>query len=270
MTRSLRAVTAILAGIWFAGLAGSALAAPCGGDFSTWLAAFKKEAAAGGISPGVLNAALAGVTPSQAILKLDRKQGYFKQSFETYRSKRVTPAHIQAGKARLKQYAGLLSRLEQTYGVPGPVLVAIWGLETGFGGGTGNTPAIRSLVTLAHDCRRSAFFTNELMSALQIIQRGDLSVATMKGGWAGEIGQTQFMPSSYVRYAVDSDGDGRRDLIHSSADALASTANYLKGKGWHAGAPWGEGSANFQVLHEWNKADVYCRTIVYFAELLQH
>ena len=112
--------------------------------------------------------------------------------------------------------------------MPAPILVAIWGLETGFGGGTGNTPAIRSLVTLAHDCRRSAFFTNELMAALEIVQRGDLTPAAMKGGWAGEIGQTQFLPSSYVKYGIDYDGNGRVDLIHSWADALASTANYLR------------------------------------------
>jgi lytic murein transglycosylase len=251
----------------FAG--GPALAAKCGGDFGTWLAAFDKEALAAGISQGTLNLALSGVTPSAAILKLDRNQHYFKQSFETYRAKRVTAAHLRIGREHLKRSAAFFAKLEKRFGVPAPILVAIWGLETGFGGGTGNTPAIRSLVTLAHDCRRSDFFTNELMAALQIVQRGDLSPAAMKGGWAGELGQTQFMPSSYVKYGIDGDGNGRVDLIHSSTDALASTANYLKGYGWQAGAPWGEGTANFQVLHKWNKADVYCRTIVWFAQQIQ-
>jgi len=259
---------ALCGGLWLA-LCGTALAAKCDGDFGTWLAAFEKQAAAAGISQGTLNAALSGVTPSAAIINLDRKQGYFKQSFESYRAKRVTAAHLRIGKEHLKRSAAFFAAMEKRYGVPGPILVAIWGLETGFGGGTGNVPAIRSLVTLAHDCRRSDFFTNELMAALQIVQRGDVAPAAMKGGWAGELGQTQFMPSSYIKYGVDYDGDGRRDLIHSSFDALASTANYLKGYGWKAGAPWGEGTANFQVLHQWNKADVYCRTIVWFAEQIQ-
>ena len=262
-------LVALGAALWLASLSGPALAAKCGGDFGTWLAAFKREAAAGGISQGTLNAALAGVTPSAAILKLDRNQRYFKQSFESYRSKRVTATHIRMAKERLKSRAGFFAGLEKRFGVPAPILVAIWGLETGFGGGTGNTPAIRSLATLAHDCRRSAFFTNELIAALEIVQHGDLTPAAMKGGWAGEIGQTQFLPSSYVKFAIDYDGNGRRDLIHSSADALASTANYLRGHGWRAGAPWGEGTANFQVLHTWNKADVYCRTIVWFAEQIR-
>ncbi len=262
-------VAALSAALFLSGASGTALAAKCGGDFGTWLAAFKQEALADGISQGTLNAALSGVTPSAAILKLDRKQGYFKQSFEKYRAKRVTAAHIRIGKEHLKRSAAFFAGLEKRFGVPAPILVAIWGLETGFGGGTGNTPAIRSLATLAHDCRRSAFFANELMAALRIVQRGDLKPSAMKGGWAGELGQTQFLPSSYVKFGIDYDGNGRVDLIHSKSDALGSTANYLKGHGWHAGAPWGEGTANFQVLHTWNKADVYCRTIVWFAQQIR-
>ena len=170
---------------------------------------------------------------------------------------------------RLKLQANLFKRIEERFGVPGPVLVAIWGLETGFGGGTGNTPAIRSLATLAHDCRRSDFFQNELIAALKIVARGDLSVAAMKGGWAGELGQTQFLPSSYVKYAVDFDGDGRRDLVHSVPDVLASTANYLKGYGWQRGQRWNEGDPNFEAIRGWNKAMVYAKTIAAFAERLE-
>ncbi len=260
----------VLAGFALLAISGGspAFAAACGGDFSTWLANFKKEAAGAGISQGTLASALGGLTPDAAILKLDRKQGYFKQSFESYRAKRVPPGKVQAGLAKLKANAGFFKRLEQRFGVPGPILVAIWGLETGFGAGSGNTPSIRSLATLAHDCRRSDFFKNELMSALQIVDRGDLTAAAMKGGWAGELGQTQFLPSSYVKYAVDYDGDGRRDLIHSFPDALGSTANYLKGYGWQAGKPWDEGTPNYGVLTGWNKAEVYRRTIAYFAKLL--
>ncbi len=262
-------LAALGAALFVFGSSGTASAAQCGGDFGTWLAGFEKQALAAGISQGTLNLALSGITPSAAILKLDRRQGYFKQSFEKYRARRVTAAHIRIGKEHLKRSAAFFAKLEKRFGVPAPILVAIWGLETGFGGGTGNTPAIRSLVTLAHDCRRSDFFTNELMAALRIVQRGDLKPAAMRGGWAGELGQTQFMPSSYIKYGIDYDGNGRVDLIHSSTDALASTANYLKGYGWQAGAPWGEGTANFQVLHKWNKADVYCRTIVWFARQIE-
>ena len=247
------------------GGAAGASAATCGGDFNVWLAAFRTEAAAAGISADTLNAALSGLQPDAAILALDRKQGYFKQSFETYRAKRVTPAHLRIGRERMKLQASFFKQLEDRFGVPGPVLLAIWGLETGFGGGSGNTPTIRSLATLAHDCRRSDFFRNELLAALQIVARGDLTPGAMRGGWAGELGQTQFLPSSYVKFAVDDDGDGRRDLIHSSADALASTANYLKSYGWKAGQPWDEGTANFAVLTSWNKAEVYRKTIAWFA-----
>jgi lytic murein transglycosylase len=250
----------------------AATAAPvaCGGDFDAWLQGFEAKAQAAGISARTVSESLSGVTPDPAILALDRKQGYFKQSFEKFRDKRVGPGKIDLGRAQLRDNAGMFRQIEAKFGVPAEIVVAIWGLETGFGAGSGATPSIRSLVTLAHDCRRSDFFSNELMAALKIVDRGDLSPAQMRGGWAGELGQTQFMPSSYIKFAVDFDGNGRADLIHSSADALASTANYLKGYGWKAGQPWGEGTENFTVLHQWNKADVYCRTIVWFAQQLEH
>jgi lytic murein transglycosylase len=245
-----------------------AAAAACDSDFNTWVADFKAEADAAGVSKSA-QGALDGLTPDPAIIKLDHNQRYFKQSFETYRAKRVPPGKIASGIQKLRANEGFFKRLEQKFGVPGPVLVAIWGLETGFGAGSGNVPTIRSLVTLAHDCRRSDFFKNELINALKIIQHGDLTSASMKGGWAGELGQTQFLPSSYVKFAVDGDGDGHRDLIHSWPDALASTANYLKGYGWQAGKPWDEGSANFGVLTGWNKAEVYRKTIAWFATQMQ-
>jgi membrane-bound lytic murein transglycosylase B len=128
---------------------------------------------------------------------------------------------------------------------------------------------MRALATLAYDCRRSEKFTQELMDALRIVQRGDMSPSQMRGAWAGEIGQTQFMPSSYLLYAVDFNGDGSRDLIHDTADVLASTANFLHGKGWRAGAGWDEGQPNFAVLLEWNKARVYSKTIALFADKLR-
>jgi membrane-bound lytic murein transglycosylase B len=145
--------------------------------------------------------------------------------------------------------------------------MAIWGLETNYARGTGGSRSIfRSLATLAYDCRRSAFFENELTNALRIVQRGDKSVGQMRGGWAGEIGPMQFLPSSYVKHSVDFDGDGRRDLFNSVPDMLASTANFLKNNGWRAGQPWGPGTANYNAIREWNKAEVYQRTIAVMSQ----
>jgi len=246
-----------------------AQAAPCGGNFNAWLQGFGQEAAAQGVSQRTIDSALAGVSPNPQVLSLDRNQHHtFKKSFEQFAATRVTPFAIKKGKSMLARYGSVLARIEQQFGVPGPVLVAIWGLESGFGSFTGNLSAVRSLATLAHDCRRSEKFTEELIAALKIIDRGDLSLAEMRGAWAGELGQTQFLPSSYLKFAVDFDGNGKRDLIRSAPDVLASTANYLKGYGWRKGEPWGEGSANFRVLLEWNKSQVYSQTVAYFATKL--
>jgi lytic murein transglycosylase len=168
----------------------------------------------------------------------------------------------------LQQYGAVFASIEKQYGVPGPVIVAIWGLETDFGANSGKVPTIRALASLAYDCRRPDKFRGELLAALKIVERGDMSPADMRGAWAGEIGQTQVLPSSYLKYAVDYDGNGRRDLIRSVPDVLASTANYLKGYGWQRGQPWGEGTANFQVLLQWNASQVYTKTVAYFAEQL--
>jgi lytic murein transglycosylase len=246
---------------------GSALAAACGGDFHAFLDSFAREAAAQRVPGQVINAAFTGLTPDARVVQLDRRQGHFKQSFEQFGPPRVR-ARLAKGRRLMAQHAGLLGRIEQQFGVPGPVLIAIWGLETDFGAGTGKHPVIRAVATLAHDCRRTQMFQRELMAALQIVARGDLSVGQMRGAWAGEIGQTQFLPSSYLRFAVDFDGNGRRDLIRSVPDVLASTANYLRGYGWQRGGSWQEGSHNFNVLREWNRAEVYRRTIALFASEL--
>jgi lytic murein transglycosylase len=168
----------------------------------------------------------------------------------------------------MKQYGSVLGRIEQSYGVPGEVLVAIWGLETDFGVNIGKFQTLRSLATLAYDCRRAETFRSELMDALRIVERGDLAPAEMRGAWAGEIGQTQFMPSSYLKYAVDFDANGRRDLLHSAPDVLASTANYLAGHGWQRGKGWEPGGANFAAIQEWNKSEIYAKTIAAFASQL--
>jgi lytic murein transglycosylase len=246
-----------------------AQAAPCGGNFNAWLQDFGQEAAAQGVSQRTIDSALAGLSPNPQVLSLDRNQHHtFGQSFERFSAKRVTAYSVQRGQSLMKRYGSVLNRIEQQFGVPGPVLVSIWGLESGFGSFTGTLSAVRSLATLAHDCRRSEKFTEELIAALKIIDRGDLSLAEMHGAWAGELGQTQFLPSSYLKFAVDFDGNGKRDLIRSAPDVLASTANYLKGYGWRKGEPWGEGSANFRVLLEWNKSQVYSQTVAYFATKL--
>jgi len=243
-------------------------AASCGtGSFASWLDDFKSEAAAKGISQTAIAAGLSGVTPDQAVLSRDRSQRVFSQSFEEF-SGRMVPPRLTRGANMLKQYGSLLGRIEQSYGVPGEVVVAIWGLETDFGVNTGKFPTIRSLATLAYDCRRAETFRSELMDALRIVERGDLSPSDMRGAWAGEIGQTQFMPSSYLKYAVDFDGNGRRDLLRSAPDVLASTANYLASYGWKRGKDWEPGSANFAVIQQWNKSEVYARTVGYFASQL--
>jgi lytic murein transglycosylase len=242
-------------------------AAPCGGDFGAWLEAFEQEAAAQGVSERTIQSALSGVTYDPTIIARDHAQGVFRQSFEQF-SGRMVPPRLGRARKLLAKYSAIFERIEQQFGVPGPVIVAIWGLETDFGADDGKFPTIRALATLAYDCRRPDKFRGELLAALRIVERGDMAPSEMRGAWAGEIGQTQFLPSSYLKYAVDYDGNGRRDLIHSVPDALASTANYLKGYGWQRGQPWGEGTANFQVLLQWNASQVYTRTVAYFAEQL--
>jgi lytic murein transglycosylase len=242
------------------------LAAQCGGDFDAFLNTFRGEAAAQGVPARAL-ATLDGLTPDPKVISLDRRQGVFKQSFEQFANHRIAE-HLAKGQRMMQTHAALLRRIEQQFGVPGSIVIAIWGLETGFGVDNGKTPVIRSLATLAHDCRRTAMFQGELLAALEIIARGDLSPAEMRGAWAGELGQAQFLPSNYVKFAVDFDGNGRRDLNHSVPDVLASIANLLKSFGWTAGGGYREGSANFSVLAAWNKATIYQRTIAAFAERL--
>ena len=216
-------------------------AATCGsGNFQAWLDDFKTEATAKGIAPAAIASSLNGVTLDQSVLTRDHSQQVFAQSFEQF-SGRMVPPRLTRGASMLKQYGSVISRIEQSYGVPGEVLVAIWGLETDYGVNIGKFPTFRSLVTLAYDCRRAEMFRAELMDALRIVARGDLTAAEMHGAWAGEIGQTQFMPSSYIKYAVDFDENGRRDLLRSPPDVLASTANFLTAHGWQRGKGWETG-----------------------------
>ncbi|WP_315807061.1 MULTISPECIES: lytic murein transglycosylase [unclassified Bradyrhizobium] len=248
----------------------SAQAARCGGDFNSFIANVSADAQAAGISSSTISSALSGVTIDPSVLAFDRRQRYtFNKTFEQYVATRVGPGRINGARARLQRHVALLARIEQQYGVPRQILVAIWGLESDFGtGDMGKLPVVRTLATLAHDCRRSELFQGELLAALQIIQRGDLPLRDLIGAYAGEIGQTQFLPSSYIKYGVDFDGDGRVDLRHSVADVLASTANLLHTNGFKMGASYEEGSANFEAMREWNRAVIYRKTIAYFADQL--
>ncbi|MHA7777712.1 lytic murein transglycosylase [Roseibium sp. M-1] len=249
--------------------AAPAWSASCGngpGGFDAWKQSFIANAQGYGLKPRAVQSALANASYSSKVVKLDRNQRSFKLSFEQFYAKRVNNAMIRRGQKLGQTYQRIFNSIEKKYGVPAPVILAIWGLETNFGSYSGNLPVLQSLATLAYDCRRSAFFTNELVAALTIVQRRDMQPSEMKGAWAGEIGQTQFLASSYVRYAVDHDRDGRRDLIRSIPDVLASTANYLAQNGWRRGQGWGPGTANYKVLQKWNKASVYVQTISVMAE----
>ena len=258
-------------------LLGAALLAPassafaavaCGsGNFDAWLAEVKTEAAAKGISQRAIDAGLTGVTLDNSVLSHDKGQKVFQQSFEQF-SGRMVPPRLSRGSDMLKRYGSVLGRIEQQYGVPGPVLVAIWGLETDYGVNIGKFATLRALASLAYDCRRAEMFRGELMDALRIVDRGDLAPAEMRGAWAGEIGQTQFMPSSYLKFAVDFDANGKRDLLRSAPDVLASTANYLASYGWKRDQDFSPGTANFAVIQQWNKSEVYSKTIAYFAAQL--
>jgi lytic murein transglycosylase len=250
-------------------LAAPAAAAQCGGDFHVFIAAISREAQSAGISREVIGSAFAGVTLDPAVLAFDRRQrGMFHaKSFEQYAATRVVPARINRGKQLMVRHAALLARIERQFGVPAALIMAIWTLETDNGtGDMGKLPVVRTLATLAHDCRRTELFQGELLAALKIVQRGDLPLRDMVGAYAGEIGQTQFLPSSYIKYGVDYDGNGHVDLRHSVPDVLASTANLLKTSGWRAGAPFGEGTANFEAMREWNRSEVYRKTMVLMAE----
>lgn len=244
---------------------GPALAQACGNDasgFDRWLGQFRQQAAAQGISQNAINAGLQGVVYDTTVIRLDRGQKSFKLSFEEFYARRVGSSLLNRGRQKLDQHRALLDRIEQRFGVPREILISIWGLETNYGSDSGGKFSIlQSLATLAYDCRRSDFFRAHLLDGLRIIDKGDIPAAQMRGGWAGEIGPMQFLPSSYMKHAVDFDGDGRRDLFRSVPDFLASTANFLKNSGWQRGQPWGEGTANFSVIREWNKAEVYVKTI---------
>lgn len=207
--------------------------------FQAWLQALIVEARERGISEDLIQQVLVPVTPIPQVVSNDRNQAEFVETLDTYLERRVTDWRITTGRARLAQHRAVLEAVEAEYGVPARIIVAIWGIETNYGNFTGGTDVIQALVTLAYDPRRSEFFRRELFSALDILEQGHVSPAQMRGSWAGAMGQSQFMPSSFVQYAVDFDGDGRRDIWGTEADVFASIANYLRQANWQPGERWG-------------------------------
>ncbi len=208
-------------------------------DFATWLEALRAEALAQGISLRTLDEALTGVKPIERVIRFDRNQPEFKLTFARYFQRVVSRARVEKGRKLLREHRALLQQIQSRYGVQPRFVVALWGMETDFGRLTGGFKVIDALVTLAYDPRRSGYFRRQLLDALRIIDQGHVRAAEMTGSWAGAMGQTQFMPSTFLRYAVDFDGDGRKDLWHSTADALASGANYLARMGWRDDQTWG-------------------------------
>jgi lytic murein transglycosylase len=259
-----RFVPAVLVAVLVLGAAPRADAKQCGNNssgFSAWVAEFQREARAQGISANTLAEALSNVKYATRTIHLDRTQKTFKMSFDEFMQKRGADYIISRGRKLKAQYASLFDRIEAAYGVPAGPLIAIWGMETAFGKFSGDQDIFSPLATLAYDCRRSEFFEEQLYAALKLLQTAQLSRAEMVGAGHGEIGQMQFLPVNYVRYGVDGDGNGRVDMVGSSADALASTANYLRANGWKKGRGYQPGEPNFAAIQEWNKAGVYQKAI---------
>jgi lytic murein transglycosylase len=225
-------------------------------NFERWLHEFKQEAASQGIAPRAVAAALAGVTYDPQVVRRDRGQGVFQQSFLQFAGRMAGGGRYTNGLKQLKAQAPLLARIEQRFGVPPAVVTALWGLESDYGAYKGaNFSIIRSVATLAFDCRRPDFFRTQLMDAVRIVERGDLRPEQMIGNWAGELGPTQFTPSDYFKHGVDFDGDGRVDMINSVPDALASAANLMKSFGWQRGQPWLQ-EVRVPARLPWDQADV--------------
>lgn len=242
-------------------LAAPSIAAQCGnnaGGFGAWKASFAAEAKAAGVKQRGLDA-LAQAQYANATIKADRNQKSFKYTLDKFLQVRGANTIVSQGRKRKASNAGFYNSLEQQYGVPAGVLLAIHGMETGFGGFMGSSAVVSAITTLAYDCRRSDFFTPHAIGALMLVDRGSITSAT-KGAKHGELGHTQFLPGNAMRYGVDGDGNGRVDL-YNQTDAMASTANFLRKKGWKPGQGYQEGQPNFKVIKQWNAATVYQQAI---------
>jgi lytic murein transglycosylase len=241
-----------------AATAPSMRAAAChnGASFDRFLADLKQQAVAAGVSQQAIAEASPYLTYDQGIVNRDRGQRVFGQIFTEFAGRMAATYRMQNGQQHIRTYAQAFARAEKEYGVPPAVIAAFWGLESDFGANMGNLPVLPSLVSLAYDCRRSERFQNETIAALKIVDRGDLSPEEMIGSWAGELGQTQFLPTHYFTYAVDYDGDGRRNLLRSAPDVIGSTANYIAtGLKWRRGEPWLE-EVRAPQNFPWDQADL--------------
>jgi membrane-bound lytic murein transglycosylase B len=207
--------------------------------FADWLVDLTKEARERGFSDDLVSETLADIEPLERVVQADRSQAELNPGFARYLSTRLTPAMVRRGKEMSSEHRVVLGQVERKFDVQRRFLLALWGIETRYGRVTGNTPVFQALATLAWEPRRAGYFRGELFNALTMVQRGHIEARSMTGSWAGAMGQTQFMPSSYLNYAVDFDGDGRRDIWKSTGDSLASIANYLKGFGWNGDETWG-------------------------------
>ncbi|MGE0719619.1 MAG: lytic transglycosylase domain-containing protein [Alphaproteobacteria bacterium] len=238
--------------------------------FPAWMADLRQEAIGRGIAPTTFDQAFAGLEiPIPRVIELDRRQPEGTMTFADYRARVVSQQRIESGRQKLAEYAPLLEQVQRRYGVPARFIVALWGVETGYGRNMGSFPVVGALATLAYDGRRADFFRGELLNALRILQEGHIAPQAMLGSWAGAMGQSQFMPSSFLRFAVDQNGDGRRDIWGTEADVFASIANYLASSGWVSGMTWGRpvvvptafereaaGADNRRPLAEWARRGV--------------
>jgi membrane-bound lytic murein transglycosylase B len=215
-----------------------AAAAPVDG-FDAWLLTLREDALKEGIGAPTLELALSGIAPIPRVIELDRRQASGRSSFRSYRQRLLSDERVRRGRSLMREHRALLERIAEDYGVQARFIVALWGIESTYGTYRGTYPVIPALATLAYDGRRAAFFRQELLNALRILDAGDIDHGSMMGSWAGAMGQSQFMPSSYLSYAVDYDGDGRRDIWTSLPDIFASMANYLANAGWNDRYTWG-------------------------------
>ena len=228
------AVTVLLCAGLGAGAAGATET-----DFATWLKGVYEEGLDRGISKATLDAALTGLAPIPRVIEHDRHQPEFTMTLKKYLANVVPPSRVEKGKRKISEHRDLLRQVGAKFGVQPRFIVALWGIESSFGRHRGGYSVVAALATLAHDGRRSAYFRKELFNALMILDQGHISVGAMKGSWAGAMGQSQFMPSSFLNFAVDFDGDGKRDIWNTEADVFASAANYLKRSGWRGDQTWG-------------------------------
>ncbi len=254
-----------------------------GSTFSGWKAAFTQKALQAGITQATLDNAMAGITPSDKVVALDGKQPETKLNHAQYLDRVIPPSRVQKARAMLRKHAQLLQRVSNQFGVQPEYIVALWAVESDFGARTGDFDVVRSLASLAYDGRREALFTKELINALKIIQAGHITREAMIGSWAGAMGQCQFLPSSFLAYAVDFDGDGRKDIWHTLPDVFASIANYLSSNGWNYDMPVmaydsniGKNvmiddnphrvTSNFDVILRWNRSNYFASAVGMLAE----